>query len=521
MNAVRRCAVYTRKSSEEGLEQSFNSLHAQREACEAFIKSQAHEGWELTSSHYDDGGFSGGTLERPALKRLLHDLEQGLIDVIVVYKVDRLTRSLTDFAKIVERLDSHNASFVSITQQFNTTTSMGRLTLNVLLSFAQFERELASERIRDKIAASKRRGMWMGGNAPLGYDVRSRRLEVNVDEAGLVQRIFLRYLELGCVASLQNELAAQGIKSKVLVSTKGTSRGGGLFTRTMLYRLLANPTYIGRVPHKSTSYPGGHEAIVEAPMWEKVQALLASNRRARSKVLAPYKGSPLGGLLFDDRGNLMTPSFATKGASRRYRYYVSQAILQNDKSKAGSLGRVPAAPLEAIVANAVRQRLKTPSEPPRNWHKPGDRPPLRQWVERVTLSRESIEILFRNLVPNRMLLRGVFVRHGRGLSFEELNAGRTPVKRWPSLALIKALGRAHHWRKLIESGEIGSYCGLARHERMNPGYVRRLLQLSFLSPLVVEAILAGHPVHPGGVVDLTALKIPLSWTAQRALLLKD
>ena len=266
---TRRCAVYTRKSSEEGLEQNFNSLHAQREACEAFIKSQASEGWKLVKTAYDDGGLSGGTMERPALKRLLADIGEGLIDVVVVYKVDRLTRSLADFAKMVELFDAHGVSFVAVTQQFNTTTSMGRLTLNVLLSFAQFEREVTGERIRDKIAASKRKGMWMGGVPPLGYDVRERRLVINPAEADTVRNIYERYLELGCVRQLSKELEQRGIKSKVRVSRNGIKSGGCRFSRGALYELLANPIYIGEIRHKQERHPGQHEAILSKELWEK------------------------------------------------------------------------------------------------------------------------------------------------------------------------------------------------------------------------------------------------------------
>lgn len=519
MSAARLCAIYTRKSSEEGLEQSFNSLHAQREACEAFIKSQAHEGWKMVHASYDDGGFSGGSLQRPALKRLLEDVKDGRVDTIVVYKVDRLTRSLADFAKIVEILDQHGACFVSVTQQFNTTTSMGRLTLNVLLSFAQFEREVSGERIRDKIAASKRRGMWMGGNTPLGYDVREQTLVANADEATLVQEIFRRYIDLGCVARLHQELAARGVTSKVLVSAKGTRRGGGPLTRTMLYRLLTNPTYIGRVPHKGTSYPGLHQAIVDIVLWEKVQALLAANTCARQQARAPHKGSPLGGLLFDDRGNLMTPSFSKKKDGRRYRYYVSQAILQNEKPNAGSLRRVPAPLLERIVAEAVRKRLKPLVEEGGQWHKAPERLPLRTLIERVVLSREVIEILVRQSDPNRILIRGVFVRHGRGLAFQELDSGRMPAKSRPSMAVVKAICRAHHWRRMFETGQIRSYYELARKEGMNPGHVRRVMQLAFLSPTLVEAILNGPPLKVGGVVELVSMKLPASWELQRLLLM--
>src|SRR6202142_3968958 len=259
---IRRCAVYTRKSSEEGLEQDFNSLHAQREASEAFIKSQAGEGWRLVKSAYDDGGLSGGTMERPALQRLLADINQGLIDVVVVYKVDRLTRSLADFAKLVEIFEARGVSFVSVTQQFNTTTSMGRLTLNVLLSFAQFEREVTGERIRDKIAASKKKGMWMGGNPPLGYDVRERKLLVNPEEAKLVRPLFNLYFELGCVSKLKARLDREGIKSKMRLSVAGNRSGGSPYSRGALYQILQSPIYLGEIHHRGQNYSGEHKAIV-------------------------------------------------------------------------------------------------------------------------------------------------------------------------------------------------------------------------------------------------------------------
>src|SRR5215469_859884 len=271
---ARRCAVYTRKSSEEGLEQNFNSLHAQREACEAFIKSQASEGWKLVRAGYDDGGLSGGTMERPALKRLLADIGEGRIDVVVTYKVDRLTRSLADFAKMVELFDAHGVSFVAVTQQFNTTTSMGRLTLNVLLSFAQFEREVTGERIRDKIAASKRKGIWMGGTVPLGYDLRQRRLVINQAEAQLVRQIYQRYLELGSVRLLKLELDQRGVVSKLRLSRRGSSSGGKSFSRGALYELLSNPIYLGEVRHKRERHRGQHEAILECQTWEQVQQRL-------------------------------------------------------------------------------------------------------------------------------------------------------------------------------------------------------------------------------------------------------
>ena len=282
----RRCAIYTRKSSEEGLEQDFNSLHAQREACEAFIKSQHGEGWRLVKAAYDDGGFSGGTMERPALQRLLADIRERVIDVIVVYKVDRLTRSLADFAKMVELFDAHAVSFVAVTQQFNTTSSMGRLTLNVLLSFAQFEREVTGERIRDKIAASKRRGMWMGGTVALGYDVSDHRLVINPAEAETVKGIFQRYLELRSVRLLKDDLDRRGIISKIRLSRNGNRSGGKAFSRGALYELLSNPVYIGEIRHRKERHPGQHEPIMDRELWERAQRQLRDQAaRCRTRPL--------------------------------------------------------------------------------------------------------------------------------------------------------------------------------------------------------------------------------------------
>ncbi len=314
-----RCAVYTRKSSEHGLEQDFNSLDAQREAAEAYIKSQAHEGWKLIKTHYDDGGLSGGTLERPALQSLLTDIQTRKIDIVVVYKVDRLTRSLADFAKLVELFEGHGVSFVSVTQQFNTTTSMGRLTLNVLLSFAQFEREIAGERIRDKFAASRRKGMWMGGTIPLGYDVHDRKLIVNEAEAETVRLIFARYLALGCVSKLRADLDRKEVRSKQRILTSGRVLGGCSFDRGALYHLLRNRIYRGEVVHKGIAYPGEQSAIVDEELWNAVQAKLTGNltRRRQARI---ESGAVLGGLIFDDHGNRMSPTYTMRRGSR-YRYY--------------------------------------------------------------------------------------------------------------------------------------------------------------------------------------------------------
>jgi site-specific DNA recombinase len=315
-----RCAVYTRKSTEDGLEQEFNSLDAQREACEAYILSQRHEGWSLVPNHYDDGGFSGGNLERPGLRALLSDVDAGLVDVIVVYKVDRLTRSLADFAKIVERLDARQASFVSVTQAFNTTTSMGRLTLNVLLSFAQFEREVTGERIRDKIAASKKKGLWMGGPVPLGYQVIERKLVPVPEEAERVREIMRRYIASTSANQLIAELEAEGIRTKVQHRTSGPHRGGIPFRRGSLFHLLANPIYRGRIVHKGKVYEGEHEAVVDEALWDAVQARLRQKAPPRKRRSNDTQEAMLRGLLTDPEGRPMVPTYTKKG-TRRYAYY--------------------------------------------------------------------------------------------------------------------------------------------------------------------------------------------------------
>ena len=344
---ILRCAIYTRKSSEEGLEQDFNSLHAQREACASYIVSQKHEGWQMIKTHYDDGGFSGGNMERPALKQLLADIAAGKVDVIVVYKVDRLSRSLHDFAKMVEVFDTHHVSFVSVTQQFNTTTSMGRLTLNVLLSFAQFEREVTGERIRDKIAASKQKGIWMGGNVPLGYEVKERKLLIKSKEADMVRYIYRQYLELGCVRLLQRYLLSHDIRSV----------RGNIISRGALYGMLANPIYIGQIQHKGICNPGQHEAIIDQDLWERVQQHMAGNRIGSKTRARKTEACPLANKLFDATGERLVPVHALK-QGRRYRYYVSQKLTNAPKDAASNGWRLPGQEIEQAVAHAAVQMLQ-------------------------------------------------------------------------------------------------------------------------------------------------------------------
>ncbi len=354
-----RCAVYCRKSSEEGLEQDFNSLDAQRDAGLSYIQSQKHEGWLAVPDRYEDGGFSGGNMERPALKRLLADIERGLVDCVVVYKVDRLTRALTDFAKLVELFDTHSVTFVSVTQSFNTTTSMGRLTLNVLLSFAQYERELTGERIRDKFAASRKRGLWMGGIPPLGYDVVNRKLEVNDAEADLVRLIFRRFLELGSATRLVEELAAAGHRTKSWTTQDGNERQGGRIDKGFVYKLLNNRLYLGEAVHKGVSNPGEHQALIDGATWERVQTILAENSRRRGNATRADTPAPLKGLLRCTAcGSAMTPSH-TRRRGRLYRYYTCTTAIKQGHATC-PVRSLAAGEAEALVLAQVRHLLRSP-----------------------------------------------------------------------------------------------------------------------------------------------------------------
>jgi DNA invertase Pin-like site-specific DNA recombinase len=516
---VKRCAIYTRKSSEEGLEQAFNSLDAQREACEAYIKSQAHEGWKLVKTAYDDGGFSGGTMERPALQRLMADLRQGLVDVIVVYKIDRLTRSLADFARIVETLDRQGASFVSITQQFNTTTSMGRLTLNVLLSFAQFEREVTGERIRDKIAASKRKGMWMGGNLPLGYDLQDRRLVINDREAETVRYIYQQYLELGAVSALQTELRQQGIVSKAWVSGSGRQKGGLGYSRGALYYLLRNPLYVGRIAHRGATYDGQHSAIVPQELWDQVQAMLTRNRRGTHRTARAAQPCLLAGYLYDDRGHLMSPSHSRKTTGQRYRYYVSQALLQGRADEAGSVRRVSAEAIESIVDRRLCEAL--PPQQQQAWSKSSidqKRIRLRHLVECVIISRDSVEIKVTEAGRETLaeadsgVLSIVTV-------LKAAAGGKQIVSRHASMAradrsLVKAIVWARDLRQRLER-EGASLDELARQEGCSRPYVSSMIKLAYLAPTITQAILDGTQPASLTLADLMKRDVPVNWTDQR------
>jgi site-specific DNA recombinase len=549
-NGTIRCAVYTRKSSEEGLEQEFNSLQAQREACEAFIKSQRHEGWVCLPDGYDDGGLSGATMERPALRQLLAEIQAGRVDIVVVYKVDRLTRSLADFAKIVEILDAKGASFVSVTQQFNTTTSMGRLTLNVLLSFAQFEREVTGERIRDKIAASKKKGMWMGGVPPLGYEARDRGLVVVDSEAETVRYIFRRYAELGSIRLLKEELDTQSLKSKCRTSTSGRLWGGKPFARGALYLMLQNRIYRGEIVHKERSYPGEHTAIIDQQLWDRVQARLAGNVAQRNAGGRTAQPSMLAGMLFDGDGNRMTPSHAVKKGTR-YRYYVSRPLITKDQADRSTGRRIPAGAIEHLVVSRVRRWLLDPgsiyqaisawlpepsaqqqlvvraAEIGRQW---SELPPARTRavlnavIERVEVRVDQVDIHLRpaglgvlfdapvtpSLREETVILSVPARLRRTGMEIKMLIDGIDPfavVK--PNARLIKLLVRAHRFNTTLVQSDGVAFAALAVREGVSRSYFTRVVRLSYLAPDTSTSTAPSKRASAPRVSIGTALCLPM------------
>lgn len=528
-----RCAIYTRKSSDEGLEQSFNSLDAQREACAAYILSQKSEGWTLNPAHYDDGGISGGTMERPALQRLLADIGAGNIDIVVVYKVDRLTRSLADFARIVEAFDAKGVSFVSVTQAFNTTTSMGRLTLNVLLSFAQFEREVTGERIRDKIAASKAKGMWMGGIPPYGYEPKERSLVINDQEAPMVRHIFARYLELGSVHVLMKELDVQGVRSRIRTSPSGKVTGGVPFGRGPLFTMLRNRIYRGEINHKGTVYPGLHEAIIDSETFERVQQLLDTNSQRKGERVGQQQDggtpSPLMGLLYDHKGNRLTPVHARNTRGRLYRYYV-QPGLQTGKQPQdkNSVRRVPAPVIEELVIGKLRDLM---AQPALQWD--GAHPLIHHvdihaeavvlhlclpahngWRQRLgasDIAQVGDDGLAVITIRSRLKLRG-------GRTVLVTPAGQHPTRRRPDRALIAALKRAH-----AELARHGIYLrksdgDMSKARGIDDPYLRRLVRLAFLPPDLQKAILTGSQPPSLRLADLYAKLRVCAWDACNSVL---
>lgn len=539
-----RCAIYTRKSSDEGLDQSFNSLDAQHEACSAYIASQRHEGWKVVPDRFDDGGLSGGTLDRPALQRLLAEIDAGRIGMVVVYKIDRLTRSLADFGRLVERLDARGCSFVSVTQAFNTATSMGRLTLNVLLSFAQFEREVTAERIRDKIAASKKKGLWMGGAVPLGYDrhpdPQRRELVVNQLEAEAVLQLFTLYDRLGNLRLVELKATRRGLRSKALASPSGRRSGGLPFTRGQLHYLLTNPVYIGRIRHKDQSYPGLHPAIIDADLWDRVQAkLIAAAARPRGRSATTIEPRVLIGKLCDETGDHLTPTH-TKRRGRRFAYYVSNRLITGGTDPSG--WRLPAEALEVSIRQIIVGHLRKSAAGHTLLTQPKASGAADLGRQANTLvARVDSEVAFvgsilssGRLAPGKLELEldpGViaaaltvpvttlsdrllrfscpFALRRRGVETRIIAGEMIPA---PDEVLQRTLAEAHLWARALRNGR--SLTEIAREVGHSEPYIRTRIPLAFLAPKVQAAILDGRQRADLSVAQLIRDGIPMDWTEQ-------
>jgi len=539
-----RCAIYTRKSSEDGLEQEFNSLHAQREACAAYVASQKHEGWVLLPDQYDDGGLSGGSLERPALRQLLSDIQSGKIDQIVVYKIDRLTRSLADFAKIVDILDAAGASFVSVTQSFNTATSMGRLTLNMLLSFAQFEREVTAERIRDKIAASKRRGLWMGGQVPMGYDPDGRTLKINDSEAGTIRTLYALYEQHGTIREVKEKADKLSLRTRRRILSSGKTRGGGAFDRGHIHHILTNPVYAGRIRHRDKVHDGQHDPIIAPDRWDAIQLRLqgkASRIRLRK---TPRRVSLLCGKLFDETGDRLTPSHSRTKKGTRLRYYVSHRLIARSGEENLDGWRLPADQIEAQVSELTRRHLDKPafagclcaqpdaSEIARVRSKltdltlQSDRKDILPLVDRIEIApgkimlkldpkavAERLEIDADALDANALQIEAPFQLRKRGVETKIILA-ETPDNK--DEVLIRNIALAHHWLERIKAGE--TFGDIARTDDISKRRVQHMIDLAFLAPDIIRDILAGK--QPLGFTSdwCKARTLPSDWHDQRALL---
>lgn len=563
----RRCVIYTRKSSQDGLEQDFNSLHAQREACEAYVKSQRQEGWRLLRGmehQYDDPGLSGGNMDRPGLQGLLNSIESGLVDVVVVYKVDRLTRALSDFAKIIEIMDANNVSFVSVTQSFNTTSSMGRLTLNVLLSFAQFEREVTAERIRDKIAASKAKGIWMGGPIPLGYTTQNKRLIIHADEANIVQSIFEAYLRTGSLIQTKKELDAKGIRTRRRTRRNGSCWGAIAFSHGAIQSILRNPVYVGRLRHKGKEHEGEHGAIIREELFQRVNEQLdqstgGNKRRPKARNDNQQNGRMLAGLLYDSAGYLMTPTHSKKNGVR-YRYYVSTAIAKNEKDKAGKPYRIAAEPIETAVKNALTCNVPNSGTSPKSPHNRAELTKIQARTTQCTITGELVRssIPTRNsskpcrkqltsqieridLNPNGALIhltpRGVQLHQvnniGIEVDFKHLprREQRSPARtgaqtgkvnereaqRLANQRLLFAIARATQWYNKLKNREVESISQLATQEGHSIRSVRLNLNLAWIAPDIVQAAIENKLSALISPTEL-ARNLPVDWNSQRSLL---
>jgi site-specific DNA recombinase len=520
-----RCAIYTRVSTEYGLDQEFNSLDAQYDAASAYIKSQAHAGWNLIRSRYDDGGYSGGSTDRPDLQRLLDDIRSRKLDVIVVYKVDRLTRSLADFAKLVELFDAHGVSFVSVTQQFNTTTSMGRLTLNVLLSFAQFEREVTSERIRDKIAASKRKGLWVGGPLPLGYHMKDDKIAVVEDEAERVRLIYRRYLELGGVNALVRDLRERNIRTKSRLLATGAARGGVPFGRGSLFYLLRNRFYVGEVKYKDEILPGEQPAIMDRALFDAVQQKLTDQWTARSTV-RNASDHLLTGLLFDDAGHRMVPTHATKSGVR-HRYYVSLPHLHGESKTAsvGSVSRVPASDIEETVVNSLNKRLSVQKKNSNSSiARVDDRKVILELIARIDVHEDRLAVRLKAAgdeasdaaddyllsvpwqKPPSRKSRQILIPHG--IPKSEIRPTRIERR----ARLVSAIARGRRWLNEIVSGSVTDIEQIATRQKCSTRQVNMTISLAFLAPDLVRAAVEGRLPRGIGVERLR--DAPAEWRRQ-------
>ncbi|KIC09816.1 resolvase [Leisingera sp. ANG-M1] len=546
-----RCAIYTRKSSEEGLDQDFNSLDAQHEACAAYIASQRHEGWKMLPARYDDGGISGGTLDRPGLQQLLADIDASRVNMVVVYKIDRLTRSLADFAKLVERLEAKDCSFVSVTQAFNTSSSMGRLTLNVLLSFAQFEREVTAERIRDKIAASKKKGLWMGGVTPLGYDPHPdpvrRELVMNTTEAGVVRQLFGLYAAHRCLNAVTREAETLGLRSKFHVFSTGREQGGNRLSRGQIHKILTNPVYLGLIRHKEKSFPGKHPAIIDQALWDKVQDMLqaASARRRGAAAGAPVTdAAPLKGRFRDDTGGLLTPTHTRKNG-KRLRYYISNRLISGGADPTG--WRLPAPAFEAAVASLVADHF---AEHAGRHTVLSSNDALQSAGASETVNKLASQIRAGGVRSAAPLITGGVLGNGRiaidldagalalatNLPADELNpcilkidqpftcrrrgAGMKIVAGSfapaPDAAMIRALRNAHRWSDALRSGT--PLKRLATDVNVSERYAARIIALAGLSPKIQTAIIDGSQPVDLTLKRLLRSALPLEWHAQERAL---
>ncbi|MEO3417420.1 recombinase family protein [Roseovarius sp. CAU 1744] len=533
-----RCAIYTRKSSEEGLEQDFNSLDAQREACEAYIASQKHEGWEVLRDHYNDGGISGGHLDRPALHRLMQAVDEKRVDQIVVYKIDRLTRSLADFAKLVDRLDAAETSFVSVTQSFNTATSMGRLTLNMLLSFAQFEREVTSERIRDKIAASKRKGMWMGGHVPFGYRADGRTLKIDEAEAPTIRTLYDLYRKLGSVRKVKDRAEALGFKSRSRERSCGRVSGGIPFDRGHLHHILSNPIYAGRIRHKGQVHDGQHPAIIDPQAWGKVQDLLQSgaaiSRGSRKKAAT----SPLAGKLFDETGDRLTPSHSRKNG-KRLRYYVSRRVIAGGSKEHPDAWRLPAEQVEGVLTEMIRRHLGRPDTaalvtqdlPAAEIKTTAARltacissTDCLNLIEKVHLRPGAMRIQLDTLVlakwldclpghinASELTIETPFQTRRRGVELK-LHLGDPPQV--IDKTLVQNIVKGRRWLAMVVDGK--SFSEIAEVENVSTRRVQDVANLALIAPDILDAITLGE--QPDGLSSDYLIKTRFSaiWSEQRA-----